>query len=118
VLGANQLGALLDLVHHRFLTIDRFACAQSIDRDLLMPVVGRADDDGVDVVTRENLPVVPRGEEVAPVALFRIGQPAVEAVGGGGELHTWHLQRRVHVGHSHAARTDHRQVYSIVGGLI
>ena len=83
-----------------------------------MPVVRRADDDSVDVVPSENLPVIPSGEDVVPVALLRGGQSPVEAVSRGHELHAGHAQRSRHVRHAHAAGPDHGQVDLIADGLV
>ena len=49
-LGADQVVPLGDVVHHRLLAVNGLAGAERVDRDGLVPVVGRAHDDRVDVV--------------------------------------------------------------------
>ena len=79
-----------------------------------MPVVGRADDDRVHIVSGEDFPVVAGGEDV-PVPLARGLEPAVEHVAGGHQPHAGHPERGGHVRHAHAAGPDDGQA-DVVGG--
>ena len=56
-----------------------------------MPVVGRADDDGVNVFARQNLAVVARGKEVVAPKFLAVLKPAVVAVGHGHQLDSGNL---------------------------
>jgi len=46
-------------------------------------VVGRGDEDGVDVLAGEDFVVVASGEDVLAPELFGVGEAAVVAVGDG-----------------------------------
>ena len=75
-----------------------------------MPVVGRADDDGVDVLVVEELPVVAVECRPRAAELFRVLRAAVEdALVDVGERHALDavdLQGRAHVGPAHALAAD------------
>ena len=53
-----QLDGLLDGVRHRLFDIDVLAGRHGVDGDLAVPVVGRGDQHGVDVVAFEQLAIV------------------------------------------------------------
>ena len=115
LLGADQVVAFGDVVHHRLLAVDRLPRPERFDRDRLVPVVRRAHDDRVDVVAGEDFPVVARREDVA-VALASGVEAPVEDVARGHEFDAGDAQRRVHVGHAHPARADDGQADAVGGG--
>ncbi len=82
----DDLGAVGVDVDHGLFEIDVFACAHRVYGGLLVPVVGRGDDDGVDVFAGQDLFVVAGGEEIVAPELFGAGEAAVVAVGYGDEL--------------------------------
>ncbi len=95
LLGLNDGVAVFHMLHHRLFAIHVLLRLQSIDGDALVPVVGRADQDRIDIGTRQNLFVIPGSEHIAPVDFFHVFQPSVVAVarrdnlgqsGGGGTL--------------------------------
>ena len=49
---------LIDAVGHGLLHVDILAGVERVDRHAVMPVVGRDDEDGIDVRTREQLLVI------------------------------------------------------------
>ena len=52
-----------DRLHHRLLAIDVLAGVEGVDADAGVPVVRRGDDDGIDVLARQDLAVVARRED-------------------------------------------------------
>ena len=82
----------------------------------LVPVVGRADDDGVDVFAGEDLVVVAGGEDVVAPELLAVREAAVVAVGHGNQLDARNLHGDLGVSLALAARADQRDLDVIVGG--
>ena len=114
LLGADQVVTFGDVVHHGLLAVDRLARPERFNRDGLMPVIRRAHYDRVDVVAGKDFPVVAGGEDVA-VPLAGGVEAAVEDVARGHEFDAGDAQRRIHVGHAHAARADDRQADAVGG---
>src|SRR5581483_7620456 len=83
---------------------------------LLMPVVRGADDDGVDVLARQNFRVVAGGEGVLAPDLLAVLKAAVVAVGYGDELDAGHLHGGFGVELALAASSDKRDLNVVVGG--
>src|SRR4029077_4764790 len=54
----TELFSLVNCQRERLFAVDIFAGAHGVDADLGMPVVGRADDDGVDILAVNQLAVV------------------------------------------------------------
>ncbi len=71
-----ELLALVDGQRQRLLAVDVLARPHGVDADLGVPVVGRADDDGVDILAIEELAVV----------LVDVGLPLADATVGLGLL--------------------------------
>src|ERR1035441_659415 len=66
--GFDQPVAVLPLLHHRLLHVDVLARLHRLGGDARMQVIRRGDDHGVDVLAREHLAIVARGEQLgAPV---------------------------------------------------
>src|SRR6185503_9322637 len=66
----DHLRPIFVLMDHRLFAIDILARLHRINGSLLVPVVRRADDDGIDVLARKNLVVVASGKRVgAPYLL-------------------------------------------------
>ena len=64
--------AFFERMHHRLFAVNVLARMQRIDRDALVPVVGRGDDYGVHIGARQNFAVVAGGEQIrAPIARGR-----------------------------------------------
>src|ERR1700722_10155640 len=78
---------------HRLFEIDILAGLHGIDGGLLVPVIGCGDQDSIDILTGQDLAIVPRGEEVGTPQLSGMGQTAVVTVGDGNQLDAWNLQR-------------------------
>ena len=107
--GGHDL-ALIDRVGQRLLHVHVLAGGAGVDHLQAVPVVGRADDHGVDVVAVEQRAVV--GVERRPAAAHRLqvaGPPVEHApvhVAEGGALHPGLLQQRPHVRETHAVHAD------------
>ena len=100
-----------------FSHIDIFARVHGVDGDLRVPVVGGADDHGVDVRAREHFAVVAAGEYLISPALFRARQPAFVDVRGGYDLDAILGERGDGVFGAHAARADQRNLDPVVRRL-
>ena len=120
VAAASMTFALLDGVGHA-VSRRRRACPprERIDQDQAVPVVGRADDDGVDFLVVEELAVVAvqlRG--VLPPALQRVLRAAASRtllvhVGERHALDALRLQGRAHVGPAHALAADDAEAHAV-----
>ena len=80
---------------HRLLAVDVLAGLHGVDGGLLVPVVGRGDDDGVNVFARQDLAVVAGGEDVLPPELLAVLESSVVAVGNRDQFHAWNLNGSV-----------------------
>ena len=99
---------------HRLLAVDADPRLQRVDRDAVMPVIGRSADDRVDIVACEDLAVVPRREEIRSMLGTSRLEASVVAVRRGHQLHAGDAKCRRHVGHAHPASADDGQVDLIV----
>ena len=116
--GGDDLWAVGVDVDHGLFEVDVFACVQCIDGGLLVPVVGRGDDDGVDVFAGEDLFVVAGGEEVVAPELFGAGEAAVVAVGYGDELDSGDAEGGGGVTLPLDACADEGELDVIIGGAV
>ena len=82
-----------------------------------MPVVGSADDHGVDVRARQHFAIIARREYLVSPAFFGSRQPALINVRGGYDLDAMLSKRGDCVFRSHSARADQRNLYAVVGRL-
>ena len=87
LLGLDHLRALVQLLHHGLLAVDVLAGVHGVDGDLRVPVVGGADDHGVDVLARQHFAVIARGEEVIAPDFLGAGQAAVVDIGDGHQFY-------------------------------
>ena len=92
LLDADHVGPLGDGADHRLLAVDRLAGLHGVDRHPGVPVVGHAEQDGVDVLAGEDLPVVDVGVDAVPVDLLGVRPPARVQVGDGDELDAGHAE--------------------------
>ena len=76
----------LDVADHRLLAVDRLARLHGVDRHPGMPVVGNADEHGVDVLASQDLAIVDIGLDLVAEDLLGVGAPAFVEVGGGDQL--------------------------------
>ena len=79
---------------HRFFQVHVLAGIHRVHGGLLVPVIRRRDDDGVDVWALQNFAIVARREEVLAPKLLRVCKPAIVAVRDGDNLGVGHLQSR------------------------
>ena len=101
---------------HRLFAVDVLARLHGIDRSLLVPVIGRADNDRVNILASQDFVVVAGGEYVVAPEFFAARQPAVVAVGGGDQFHARHLYGGPGVELALSAGADQRNLDVIVGG--
>ncbi len=85
-----------------------------VDRGLFVPVVGRCDEDGVDVFAAEDLAIVAGGEDVGAPQLLGVGEAAVVAVGDGDELDAGDLESGAGVTLALDAGADERELDVVV----
>ena len=101
---------------HGLFAVDIFAGFHGVDSGLFVPVVGRGDDHGVNIVAGEDLVVVAGREDVAAPDLFRVFKAAVVTVRGGNELDAGNLNGRARVALALTACADKRNLDMVVGG--
>jgi len=101
---------------HGLLAVDILAGLHRVYAGLLVPVVGRADDDCVHITAGEDFTVVAGGEEVVAPQLLGVNEAAIVAVGDGHQLDAGHLERRLGIALALAARADERDLNAVVGG--
>jgi len=85
-LRLNYGRAVVDMLHHGLFAIDVFAGIHGRNRDFAVPVIGGADDDGVDIFAVEDLLVMPGGEDLRAINLLHVGEAAVVAIAGGDDF--------------------------------
>jgi hypothetical protein len=86
-----------------------------VDCGLLVPVIGRGDEDGVDIFSSENLAVVAGDEEIGAPELFCVGEAAVVTVCYCDEFDTWDLEGCAGVALTLNACTDEGQLDVVIG---
>jgi hypothetical protein len=117
--------AFVDAVDHGLFAVHRLPGVQGVDGDLAMPVVGGGDDDGVHILPGQDLPVVPRGDDVdrylfpflalhTPPLPGPCDAPLVE-ITRGHEFDALDVQRRVDVDGPHAPSPDDGELDLVVG---
>ena len=89
--GLDHLRPVGIQMDHRLLAIDILAGVHCVHGDLFMPVVGRPDDDGVDIFARQNLAVVASGEKIIAPEFLAMLEAAVIAIRHGYEFHSGDL---------------------------
>ena len=99
---------------HRLFAVHVLAGLHRVHRDLLVPVIRRADNDRIDILARQNLVVVARGEDVVAPDFFAAREPPVVAVGHRHQLHARHLHGRARIAHALSARANQRDLNMIV----
>src|ERR1700739_794404 len=103
-------------VDQRPLTVDVLAGYHGVDGNLLVPVVGRADDHRVDIFARQDFLVVAGGENVVAPEFLAVFETAVVTVGYGNQLHAWDLNRGSRVSLALNAGSNQGKLDVIVGG--
>ena len=127
-LHVDDIAALVDAVHHRFLTVHGLPGLHCINRYSTMPMVRCGDDHGVDVIASDHLPIIPGGEDIdfhllvlfallAPL-LFGFLEPPVIQIARRHELYAFDIEGGVDVDRAHAAGTDDRYLDLVVGGAL
>ena len=91
---------------HGLLAVHILARVQRLNRDALVPMVGRCDDDGVDILARQHFAIIARGEQVAAPQFFGARQTAVVDVAHCDQLHAGKRYGIARVAHAHAAGAD------------
>ncbi len=115
LLCGDDGGPFLDAADHRLLAIDRLARLHGVDRHPGVPVVGNADEHGVDVLAAENLAIVDVGLDLVAEDLLGVSPPAFVEVGGGHQLDAGYLEGRLGVDEADDAHADRGDPDSIVG---
>src|SRR5271165_26387 len=104
------------MLHHRLFAVDVFFRVHGVDADFLMPVIGSADDDRIDIRARQDFFVVLGGEDVPTVLLLHMDQAAVVAVTSRNELGQLGGRRRLGVSLAHASTANEGNLDLVVGG--
>jgi hypothetical protein len=80
-----------------------------------MPMIGRAHNDGVNVLTRQELPVVSGREDVVAPDFLAVLETAVVTIRDGHELYARNLERSSRIALALTTRPDQRDLNVIVG---
>ncbi len=78
-------------------------------------MIGRGDDDGIDIAAREHFTVVAGGEYLVAVDLAGAGEAAVVDVADGGKFDAGLGEGEFGVAHAHTAETDGGDADPVVG---
>ena len=113
--GFDHLRTIGIQMDHRLLAIHIFARLHRIHRDLLVPMVGGSDDDGVNVFALQDLGVVTSGKNIVAPEFFAVLKPAVITIGHGNKLHPGNLHRDLGISLTLATRTDQCELNMVVG---
>jgi hypothetical protein len=117
--GQHDVG-LLDGVRQRLLAVGVLAGVEGVDENQAVPVVGGADDHGVDVLVFQELAVVTVKLRRLLLGLEHVLLASVELalvhVAQRHALHAVDLQGRAHVGPAHALDADHAEADAVAGG--
>ncbi len=105
-LRLNNSQTLLDLLHDRLLAVDVFARFHGVDRHAGVPMVGRGNDDGVDVLPRQHFFVFAGGKEILAVDFLRFLRPAIIDVANRDKLDTRNGRCRAAIPLPHNAEAD------------
>ena len=103
------------MLHHGFFTIDGFTALQRVDGYPGMPVVTGSDQDRIDILPFQDLPVIPCCEQVLAVQFFGPLQPACIEIAYRRQFDAGHLEGRVHIVIAHDPHADASDTYFIVG---
>ncbi len=114
--GFDDLRAVGVDVDHRLFEVDVLAGLHGVDGGALVPVVGRGDEDGVDVFAGEDFVVVAGGEDVLAPELFGVGEAAVVAVGDGNQLDAGDLEGSCGIALALDAGADEGEVDGVGSG--
>jgi hypothetical protein len=116
-LGRDYRMALLNGMHHGFLAIHVLPGVHGVDGSLRVPVVRCGHYDGVDVLARQQFPIIRRHEEVFSKHLPRARTPARVKIGNRHQRGSSHLvERHVHIRRAAPAQTDRAELDAVVGG--
>ena len=100
--------------HHRLLAVDVFAGVKSVGGDTGVPVIGRGDDDGIDIAAGEQFAVIASGEDVLAVAFLSESAAAVVDVGNRDDFDARKRRFGLHVSLAHDAEADAANLNAIV----
>src|SRR5208337_3209314 len=106
LLRGDHLGSLGDLPDHRLLAVNRLAGLHRVDRDPRMPVVGHADQDGIDVRACQDLAVIDVRADPVAEDLPGMDAPALIEVRDRNQLGSRYLERCLGVNEPDDAHAD------------
>ena len=100
---------------HGLLAVDIFAGVESVSGNAGVPVIGRGDDDGVDIAAGEQFAIVASGENVLAVAFLGERAATVVDVGNSDDFDAGQRRFGLHVSLAHDAESDAANLNAIVG---
>ena len=112
--GVNHFRAVGVEVDHGLLAVDVFAGAHGVYAGLLVPMVGGADDDRVDVAASQDLAVIAGGKNVVAPHLLAVDEAPVIAIRHGNQLDAGNLERDGRIALALAAGSDERNLNMVV----
>lgn len=118
LLGGDDLVAIGGVLDHGLLTIDVLASLEGVNSLGAVPVVGRGDDDGVDVGAGQEFAVVAGGEDLLAESLFCVGEAAFVNVGDSDEFDAGYGGDGLDVSEAHVAHADAADTDLVIGGSL
>ena len=110
--------AVVDRLHHGLFAVHVFAGVHGVDAMRGCQWSGDRDDDGVDILARQHLAVIARGEDLVALDLLGARQPALVDVADGRQLHAAGGDRSAGVAAALYAVADQGHAHAIVGGRV
>src|SRR6266852_3363778 len=113
--GLDYLRPVGIQMDHGLFAIHVLARLHSLDGCLFVPMVGRADNDGVDILTCQDLSVVTGSKDVIAPEFLAVLEPAVVTVRHSYELHARNLHSYLCVSLALNTSPNQRDLNMIVG---
>jgi len=114
--GVDHFRAIGINVDHGLLAVDVFARFHGVDRNLLVPMIGSADDDGVHVFARQDLVVVACGKNVRAPHFLAVFEPSIIRIGDRDEFDSGNLKGGPGIELALTTSADQRNLNVIIGG--
>jgi len=105
----------VDVMHHRLLAVDVLSGLQCVNRNVIVPVIGNADQHGVDIFAGQNFAVIAGGKNVIAPHLFGPHQSGVVQIGHGYDFGARHFKGAVQIEMADDARPNQADIDRVGG---
>ena len=113
----DHFRAIRVLMNHRLFAIHIFAGMHCVDGDLLMPVIRRGHNHGVNVFASENLFIVHRGKDIVPPQFLAMVTPSLVGVANRNQLDSGNLHCSLRNPLAPNTRTDQCKLNRVIRRL-